>query len=598
LKIFFLKYHIEILVFLAVGLFFFIRNPNSPYDKIIGSDGKGYYAYLPALFIYNDLNYNFVEEYEHKYYQAGDNFFDFRVRTDGNTADKYFPGVAILWLPFFLLAHIFSLLTSFAADGYSLPYQISIGMAAIFYLWLGLKILRLILRKLKITDEIILITIWILFFGTNLYYYAIEEPSFTHVYSFALVNIFVFSVFKNVEKITKKWLFILSVSLALVIIIRPVNGLTILIIPFVAGTAKDSWKFVSDIFRDFERLVLPLLSGFLIISIVPVFWKIQTGKWLLYTYGNEGFDFLRPHFREVLFSFHNGWFIYTPLAFVSFFGLIPLLKKSGFRAFWIIIFLTTLIYFISSWSVWWYGEAFGFRPLIEFYFVPAILLGLLTTEIQRHKLLIGIFVALLAVLVGFNLFQTWQFKNGILPAKFLNEDTYTENFFSTYPKAIVYPEPDKTEITKSFFTNLESDPGWLNYTSVSDENAFSGKLSSKIDSANIYSIGFRKNIEEICDSTNCKILVSAMVFSETKTTNAQVVVDFLDPENKSLGYHSLYLNDFLPEKKWIKIEFMVNSPSPISPGAKVAAYFWNPAKNEILFVDDFRISALPQTNQK
>jgi hypothetical protein len=563
---------------------------------MIGSDGKGYYAYLPALLIYNELNYNFVEEYEHKYYQAGDNFFDFRVRTDGKIADKYFPGVAILWLPFFLLAHIFSLLTSFAADGYSLPYQISIGLAAIFYLWVGLKVLRLILRKLKITDEIILITIWVLFFGTNLYYYTIEEPSFTHVYSFALINIFVLSIFKNVEKITKKWLFILSVSLALVIIIRPVNGLIILSIPFVAGTAKDSWKFVSDIFRNFKRLVLPLLSGILIISIVPVLWKIQTGNWLLYTYGNEGFDFLKPHFQKVLFSFHNGWFIYTPLVFVSLFGLIPLFKKSVFRAFWILFFLTIVVYFLSSWSVWWYGEAFGFRPLIEFYFVPAILLGLLTMEIQKHKLLFRTFVAFLALLVGLNLFQTWQFKNGILPAKFLNKDTYIENFFSTYPKARVYLDSDKIVVDKSFFTDLETDPGWLNYSSVSNENAFSEKLSSKIDSANIYSIGFRKEIEEVCNSMNCKILISAMVYSETKPTKAQLVVDFLDPENQSLGYYCLYLEDFLPKKKWTKIEFLANPPSQIPPGTKVAAYFWNTAKNEVIFVDDFRISALSQRN--
>jgi hypothetical protein len=591
LKTVFLKYHIEILVFLAVGLFFLTRNPDSPYDKMIGSDGKGYYAYLPAIFIHHSFDYAFVEDYEHKYHQSGDNFFDFRIAVDGKTVNKYFPGVAILWLPFFILAHLFCLLSSFAPDGYSLPYQISIGLAAIFYLWLGLKILRLILQRFQITEEIIFITVCVLFFGTNLYYYTIEEPSFTHVYSFALINIFVLALFKNLEKFRSKWLFILAISLALIVIIRPINGLIILIIPFVAGSVKESRKYITEIFRNRKKLVFPILAGLLIMFIVPGLWKIQSGRWLLYTYGSEGFDFLKPHFFEVLFSFQNGWFVYTPIAFVSFFGIIPLFKHNRFNASWLMIFLSLVIYLISCWSVWWYGEAFGFRPLIEFYFVPAILLAILLEKLQKQKSLFWGFLMIVILLIGFNLFKSWQFKKGILPAKHLKSETYFGNFFSTIPKARVYLENDQV-VQKSFFTDLENDPNWLNYTSASDENAFSGRLSSKLDSANIYSVGFRKKLDEVCTSTDCEIMVSAMVFSANKTTKAQLVIDFLDVENQSFSYQCLYLNDFLPQKKWTKIEFLVKDPEGYHPGTQIAIYFWNPAKDEVLFVDDLGISNL------
>jgi len=585
LKAFFLKYHIEILVFLAVILFFATRNPNSPYDKMIGSDGKGYYAYLPAIFIHHNFDYDFIEVYEQKYHQSGDDFFDFRIDVDGKTANKYFPGVAILWLPFFLLAHIFCLLTSFAPDGYSLPYQISIGLAAIFYLWFGLKVLRLILQRFQISQQIIFMTTWALFFGTNLYYYTIEEPSFTHVYSFALINIFVLALYKNLGKITSKWLFILAISLALIVIIRPINGLIILIIPFVAGSMKETVKFIADVFRNYKKLVFPLFAGILILSTVPLLWKIQSGRWLLYTYGSEGFEFLKPHFFEVLFSFRNGWFIYTPLAFVSFFGFIPLFRWNRSRAFLLFVFLVFVIYLISCWSVWWYGEAFGFRPLIEFYFVPAILLAFLLEKIKRQKALFWGFLAIVVLLIGFNLFKSYQFKKGILPAKHLTSETYFGNFFSTMPKARVYLEKDKT-IQKSFISDLETDPNWLNYASVSDENAYSGRLSSKLDSVNIYSIGFRKNMNEVCLSGDCEIFVSAMVYSTTKTTKAQLVVDFLDSENKSISYHCLYLDEFLPPGKWIKIEFLVKVPEALAAGSQIAVYFWNPAKDEMIFVDD------------
>jgi hypothetical protein len=591
LKTIFLKYHIEILIFLAVGLFFLTRNPDSPYDKMIGSDGKGYYAYLPAIFIHHSFDYAFVEDYEHKYHQSGDDFFDFRIDVEGKTVNKYFPGVAILWLPFFILAHLFCLLTSFAPDGYSLPYQILIGLAAIFYLWLGLKVLRLILQRFQISEEIIFFTVWALFFGTNLYYYTIEEPSFTHVYSFALINIFVLALFKNLGKITSMWLFILTISLALIVIIRPINGLIILILPFVAGSVKESRKFITEIFENYKKLVFQIFAGILIISIVPLLWKIQTGKWLIYTYGSEGFDFLKPHFFEVLFSFHNGWFVYTPLAFVSFFGIIPLFKRNRSGAFWLLIFLVFVIYLISCWSVWWYGEAFGFRPLIEFYIVPAILLALVLEKHQKQKALFWGFLAILVLLIGFSLFKSWQFNKGILPAKHLTSETYFGNFFSTMPKARVFLEKDKT-IQKSFFTDMESDPNWLNYASVSDENAYSGRFSSKLDSTNIYSIGFRKDILEVCSNENCEILVSVMVFSTTKTTKSQLVVDFLDSENKSMSYHCLYLDEFLPQGKWIKIEFLVKAPEGYHPGTQIAIYFWNPAKDEVVFVDDVGVGGV------
>ena len=596
LKTVFLKYHIEILVFLAVGLFFLTRNPDSPYDKMIGSDGKGYYAYLPAIFIHHSFDYAFVEDYEHKYHQSGDNFFDFRIAVDGKTVNKYFPGVAILWLPFFILAHLFCLLSSFAPDGYSLPYQISIGLVAIFYLWLGLKILRLILQRFQITEEIIFVTVWALFFGTNLYYYTIEEPSFTHVYSFALINIFVLALFKNLEKFRSKWLFILAISLALIVIIRPINGLIILIIPFVAGSVKESRKFITEIFRNRKKLVFPILAGLLIMFIVPGLWKIQSGRWLLYTYGSEGFDFLKPHFFEVLFSYHNGWFVYTPLVFFSLFGIIPLFKRNRFGTFWLMIFLSLVIYLISCWSVWWYGEAFGFRPLIELYFIPTILLAFLLEMLQKQKAFFWEFLVILVLLIGFNLFKIWQFKKGILPSKHLTSETYFGNFFSTMPKARVYLDNNQT-IQKSFFTDLETDPNWVNYSSVSDEQAFSGRLSSKLDSANIYSTGFRKDISEVCSTEYCEILVSAMIYSSTKTTTAQMVIDFLDAENKSLGYHGLYLNDFLPKKKWTKVEFMVKIPPAYPAGSKVVAYIWNPSRSEVVYVDDFGVYGLENKDQ-
>jgi hypothetical protein len=38
------------------------------WKEIIKSDGKGYYAYLPAIFIYHDLNFGFFDKIEKNEY--------------------------------------------------------------------------------------------------------------------------------------------------------------------------------------------------------------------------------------------------------------------------------------------------------------------------------------------------------------------------------------------------------------------------------------------------------------------------------------------------------------------------------------------------
>jgi hypothetical protein len=114
------------------------------YGFCINGDGKGYYAYLPATFIYHDQPFNFIQKTEKKYYPESTRC-DFRVNVKGKLVNKYFIGTALLWSPFFLLAHLLSHVLDLPLDGYVPLYQYSILIAAVFYLWLGLFYLRKLL---------------------------------------------------------------------------------------------------------------------------------------------------------------------------------------------------------------------------------------------------------------------------------------------------------------------------------------------------------------------------------------------------------------------------------------------------------------------
>jgi hypothetical protein len=105
---------------------------------IIESDAKGYYAYLPAVFIYKDLNFEFFHKIEKEKYYDKNLFYDYRSGAYGKTINKYYCGTALLEMPFFLTAHGLSYLINYDMDGYSKLYQVFINLSGIFYAFLGL----------------------------------------------------------------------------------------------------------------------------------------------------------------------------------------------------------------------------------------------------------------------------------------------------------------------------------------------------------------------------------------------------------------------------------------------------------------------------
>jgi len=179
-------------VLLASTIFLcFKQFKNSNWNRCISSDGKGYYAYLPAVFIYHDLQFNFVDDYEKKYYQP-ENKVKFTIDYNHKKVNKYWLGTAVLMSPFFAVAHTLTTLSNLPNDGYSFIYQAMIAIAASFYLLLGLYFMRKLLLLYHCKEIEIFISLFAIVFATNLFYYTVAEPSMSHVYSFFVVSAFVY----------------------------------------------------------------------------------------------------------------------------------------------------------------------------------------------------------------------------------------------------------------------------------------------------------------------------------------------------------------------------------------------------------------------
>lgn len=397
------------------------------WKNILEADAKGYYAYLPATFIYHDLNFGFFDKIEKETYYNSNLFYDYRSFAHGKIINKYYCGTAICQLPFFGIAHILSPYMGFEQDGYSKLYLVMVNVAAIFYLLLGLYFTDKVLQKRQILANTRAIVLYAFALGTNLFYYTIGECGMSHVYSFALVSLFVHLLQGYFED--GKWLK-LNAALALaglIVLVRPVNGLVVLSAIFIAGNGDVLKKRFLNALKHIGSIVPGLVLGMLFPMLQLIIYKVSTGHFVVYSYLNEGFNFTQPHILDFLISYKKGMFVYTPMLFISLAGCYTLFKKSLFEGWSFVLFLLAVVYVLSSWWNWWYGGSFSSRVMIDYYIFFMIALASfiqkVTTKLTR-RLLIGLVIATIL----FTQIQTYQYRYYKIHWEEQTKDRYWSEF--------------------------------------------------------------------------------------------------------------------------------------------------------------------------
>lgn len=424
-----IKYWITLSVVLACAIFLsFKQFKKENWNRCISSDGKGYYAYLPAFFIYHDLQFQFVSQYETKYYHPENNV-NFTNKVNGKVVNKYWMGTAVLISPFFLMAHVFATLLHLPNDGYSFVYQMMVAVAACFYLLIGLHFIRRLLLLYHCNEIEIFLALFALVFATNLFYYTVAEPSMSHVYSMAAISAFAYFSKAYFELLNIKYLKLAILLFGIILLIRPSNAIVVLAIPFFAASfthfkwALGKIKFVE---------ILPVLTLILfLLSMQFIYYNQSTGLYFIYSYGNENFNFLKPHLFDFLFSYRRGLFLYAPILLISLLGLIQISKISIFKALSLLIFLFVVVYFLSSWWMWYYGGGFGMRPVIDFFVFFALPLTFLIQYIIQFKWLKRLCLIVYAALIFVTQIQTYQKVNFILPWDGINKEIYWKLFLKT-----------------------------------------------------------------------------------------------------------------------------------------------------------------------
>lgn len=412
-------------------------------NTIIQNDVISYYAYLPATFIFHDLSFDFINDLPEDF----EGTIWVQTAPNGKSILRMTMGMSILWIPFFLLAHLVAHLLGVSTLGYSWPYSLSIFVAALFYMAVGLYYLRKILLR-YFSDVVAAITLALVILATNLMYYVITEPGMTHVYNFSLIAAFVWFSVKWIEKPTVKYTLVLGFLAGLITLIRPVNVL-VLVFPAFIGIA--SWRDFKDrLAIHWKKIVLAGFIAFLVLVPQMVYWKLQTGQFVFNSYMDQGkFFFLKPHILNGLFSYRKGWLVYTPVMAMAFVGLIWMRRKAGELLIPVILFTLVNIYVVFSWWCWWYGGSFGSRPMIDMYGIMALPLAVLIEKLwERKNWVKDIMITVLIALILLSQFQMSQYRTSLLHWDSMTKEAYWGIFGKKqwpegYDRMIQAPDYDK-----------------------------------------------------------------------------------------------------------------------------------------------------------
>ncbi|MCW3122145.1 MAG: hypothetical protein JWQ38_1637 [Flavipsychrobacter sp.] len=391
-------------------------------EATISWDVSGYYWYLPSLFIYHDLKHQgFESGLRAKYTPTYD--FQQGTKTDnGNYVMKYSSGMAVMYSPFFFVAHLLAGPLGYPRDGLSTPYQLAVQLGGLLISLLGLWYLRKLLL-LFYDDRTVAISLLLLVAASNYIELATIDAGMSHTWLFTVYVFLLWNTYHFYESPKLKYAIRIGLLIGLATLTRPTDIISCLI-PLLWGMESIGIgaikKKLSFLATNIKRLVAAGVCAVMVISIQLVYWKYVSGHWLVYSYGDQGFSFRHPNFQLYTLSYRTGWLIYTPLMAFAFIGIIPFLLRQKNKVAIVTFFLVNY-YIVCSWNVWNYGG----RAMVQSYPILMFPLAALVAVILSKRISQLIFLPVALLFVYMNAWAIYQHHIG----KLYSPESMTKEYY-------------------------------------------------------------------------------------------------------------------------------------------------------------------------
>jgi hypothetical protein len=395
--------------------------------QVISSDGRGYYAYLPALFLQKDHTFQQTANVEAQSYANAVQQHYLHLDAEGQSFNKYYPGFAVLQSPFFATACVVSKVTGRPVTGYTKLFHVFVLLGSVFYAVVGFWFFRKYLELQFGNKRWSLVIAALVFFGTNVFYYVIKYPSMGHGYSFALFAAFAYFVVRYSREYRGRQALALGLILGIIFLLRPTNLLIVLAIPFLLGFATATRSFFRKLFQlKNGHVLLGVIAFGSMASLLFLLWKWQTGHWIIWSYQGEGFNFSDPEFLKTLWSYRTGVLLLLPLTLLATIGAVRMTFQNRFQGISWFVYMVVLTYLTSSWWCWDYAGSFGHRIYVEHWVFLGMPLFVLLSQVRWKKLA----MAAVSLAVLMNTARAYQLNEDIITLQRFNADTYWKSLLA------------------------------------------------------------------------------------------------------------------------------------------------------------------------
>ena len=314
-------------------------------------DGREYFAQLHSIVFDGDLN-----------------FLDEGREFGANEAGIFPFGSALLWLPFYLMAHIWLLALNalgggFRHEGYYYPYQMAVGLGTLTYGFAGLVLAYRIAcdyfsKWLSLAATLIVCT------GSFVFWYLAVDSSYTHGNSLFSVTLFLFLWHRSrANRTARAWMW-LGLAGGLMTMVRWQNAV------FLAPLAFDGIASVWRAIRGDRTNVTADAQGFAVagasflLGFLPqmYFWKVVNRGWLAVPHGQAGQQWWGDSLLlDVLFSSNHGLLAWHPILYLSLLGVPLFLRRDWRFGSLLVLLFAAQVYVNGAVTTWWGGSAFGGR---------------------------------------------------------------------------------------------------------------------------------------------------------------------------------------------------------------------------------------------
>lgn len=352
------------------------------FTPVIQHDGTGYYAYVRSLFVDGDLR--FANELDPLRSPFRTTDLSYSTTATGYTPNPWSVGPALLWTPFWLLAHLLTgvgrlLGLGWVADGYALPYVVLVTLASALAGLATLVGMFVLARRWFAAPVAVIATITI-YLGSNLLYYALFDGSFAHSLSGAASTWFVVAAFRLEDTPDWRHWLTLGVLGGVMLLVYWLSAFLLLIPAAIFVRLLLRWGPA----RMLPGAVLAAATALLTFSPQMLIWRLLFGGLLAIP---QGQSYITPgdvHLGSVLVGSLHGLAWWTPAFFAGLLGSIWFALRRPWPGMLLLAILALYTLYNASLADWHGSGAFGMRRLTVA--TPIFVLGLATilNRLWRH----------------------------------------------------------------------------------------------------------------------------------------------------------------------------------------------------------------------